>query len=196
MRRDTRTVPEPTRGCPKVRQSVREAASPLTVRGSLRESARICFSRVAFSLLAFALLGPVAAGGQGPQSITVRFLNFESGRPIRNLNVVITLWNESPSASVAGPSIVSKASKRTDSDGRLSVNIPVGAVAQHIDIFAPDLAQATSPSLSTDEVLRSGAVVPYRYSKNAPPQVSAHSGEIVILNKKLTAADRMRRELP
>ena len=147
------------------------------------------------SLGALLLLVSLAARGQTQQAITIRFLDFKSGKPIKNLSVDVTLWDgKSTGASVSDRTTISETSVKTDDHGSLIVKIPDPA-PEHISIFTLDLVQPSTPRISPGDVLKAGVVVPYRHA-NYQPGVMAQAGEIVILNRKLTAADRMRRELP
>jgi hypothetical protein len=140
------------------------------------------------------LIAPLAVRGQTPQIITIRFLDFKSGKPIKKLNVIVTLWNgESTREEVSGMKNISETRVRTDDHGSLLVKVP-GPVPEHISVFTPDLAQAVT-QLSPSDVLKAGGVVPFRPGRNKS-DVTAQAGEVVILNHKLTAADRMRQELP
>ena len=88
---------------------------------------------------------------------------------------------------------ISETRARTDDHGSLMVKVP-DPTPEHISVFTPDLAQAVT-QLSPSDVLKAGGVVPYRRGRNKS-DVTAQAAEIVILNHKLTAADRMRQEIP
>jgi hypothetical protein len=137
----------------------------------------------------------VAVHGQTQQAITIRLLDFKSGKPIKKLNVDVTLWNgQSTGVLASGITIIAETRAKTDEHGSLVVKVPDPA-PEHISIFTPDLAQPSTPRISPGDVLKAGVVVPYRHG-NYQLGVTAQAGEIVILNHKLTAADRMRQELP
>jgi|HubBroStandDraft_6_1064221.scaffolds.fasta_scaffold00939_5 hypothetical protein len=161
-------------------------------------SMKMCLNKTAIRVFLMAVFAVVAVQAQTPQKVAVRFLNFKSGKPIKNLNVEITLWNGAATGASAGEmTIMSKVSGGTDGDGKLTIGFPKDFVPEHISIFAADLVEPSGPRLSLRDVLKSGVVVPYRRSKSGSKlPASAQKGEIVILNKKLTAADRMLLELP
>jgi hypothetical protein len=145
------------------------------------------------SLSAVLLFAPLALRGQTQQAITVRFLDFKSGKPIKNLSVIVTLWNGKSTMDVSGMTNISETRARTDDHGSLMVKVP-DPTPEHISVFTPDLVQAVT-QLSPSDVLKAGGVVPYRRGRNKS-DVTAQAAEIVILNHKLTAADRMRQEIP
>lgn len=143
---------------------------------------------------ALLLFTSIAVHSQTQQLITLRFLDFKSGKPIKKLNVIVTLWNgESTREGVSSIPIISETRARTDDHGSLVVRVP-DPTPEHISVFTPDLAQAVT-QVSPSDVLKAGAVIPYRRGRNKS-DVTSPAGEIVILNHKLTAADRMRQELP
>jgi hypothetical protein len=146
------------------------------------------------SLKLLLLFTSIDVHGQTQQVITVRFLDFESGKPIKKLNVIVTLWDgESTREEVSGMKNIFETRARTDDHGSLLVKVP-GPMPEHMSVFTPDLVQAVT-QLSPSDVLRAGAVIPYRRGRNKS-DVTAQAGGVVILNHKLTAADRMRQELP
>jgi hypothetical protein len=135
---------------------------------------------------------------ESQREISVQFLDFRSGKPIQRLNVIITFWNGDPGSHgrIDPNNVVHETSMRTDKDGKVTVPVPE-PVPNRLIIFQPDLVDSFSPDFSPTEVLASGTVTTYRHDKSASRlQVSAKPGEIVILNKRLTAWDRMRQEIP
>jgi hypothetical protein len=129
------------------------------------------------------------------QKIAVRFLDFKSGRPMRNLNVTVTAFNDyGPRTSVADKTIVFRTSMKTDKDGEVSVRFP-NALPNHMRIWS-DLDESV-PDLSPADVLKSGVVMPYHHENGVTKlQVSPKPGEIVVVNKRVTSWDRMRQEIP
>jgi len=113
---------------------------------------------------------------------------------MKKLNVIVSLWNgESTGEGVSSITNISETRASTDDHGSLVVRVP-DPTPEHISVFTPDLAQ-TVTQVSPSDVLKTGAVIPYRRGRNKS-DVTAPAGEIVILNHKLTIADRMRQELP
>jgi hypothetical protein len=143
-------------------------------------------------ILMTTLVGPPV---HAQRNVTVRFLDFKSGAPIGKLNVTITVFNDyGPRTSIAEKSIVFRTSTKTDKNGRVSVPLP-SALPNHIRIWS-DLAESV-PDISPADVLKSGVLMPYQHEKGVSKvQVSANPGEIVILNTRVTAWDRMRQETP
>jgi hypothetical protein len=144
-------------------------------------------------LSAVLLFTSIAVYGQIQQAITVRFLDFKSGKPIKNLSVIVTLWNEKSAGNVSGVRNISETRSKTDDHGSLTVKVP-DPMPEHISVFTPDLVQAVT-QLSPGDVLKAGVIVPYSRERNKS-DMTAQAGEMVILNHKLTAADRMRQEVP
>jgi hypothetical protein len=135
---------------------------------------------------------------QAQQQIALRFLDSRSGKPIEKLSVIVTFWNGDSGAHGLVPAerVIGKSSARTDKDGRVIINLPK-PVPDHLSVFQPDLVDSFSPDFSPTAVLASGIVAPPRHEKvHSKVQISARPGEIVVLNKRLTAVDRMRREIP
>jgi hypothetical protein len=145
------------------------------------------------SLSLLLLFTSISVHGQIQRAITIRFLDFKSGKPVKNLSVIVTLWNGKSTMDVSGMTNISETRARTDDHGSLVVRVP-DPTPEHISVFTPDLAQAVT-QVSPRDVLKAGAVIPYRRGRNKS-DVTAAAGEIVILNHKLTVADRMRQELP
>lgn len=70
-------------------------------------------------------------------------------------------------------------------------------VPEHLRVFHPDLTDPYSPDFSPAEIFNSGIVVPYKHNAtDSKLQASSKPNEIVILNKRRTAGERMRQEIP
>jgi hypothetical protein len=170
------------------------ASSGSSENASRRKPKRKMFAASVAGCLALAAL---ASAAEANQTITVRFLDFRSAKPIAKVNVEITLWNgHSSDASLATKTIISRRSGKTNLDGTITICVPE-PVPQHLSVFAPDLAEVSTPNLSPVEVFESGAVVPYPQNRGGSRvKIMPKPGEIVILNKRLTAWDRIRGEIP
>ena len=144
------------------------------------------------------LLPGTAGYGQATQQIAIRLLDFDSGKPIKKLSLSLTFWNGNPEPDgwLTRNSIVREGSARTNEEGRIVVDVP-RPVPEHLRLFHPDLTDPYSPDLSLAEALKSGIVVAYKHSTKGPTaQASSKQGEIVIFNKRRTAWERMRQEVP
>lgn len=160
------------------------------LRRTYQHSLKILPLFTAVLLASLTLARPASA----QREVSIRFLDFESGKPIKKLGVMITGYKGDPSHGKAADStILFSVSKKTDQDGRVVVQL-TEPLPDRIHVYSFDLAQSLS-GFSPAEVLKAGSVVEYR--DNTPKlQISAKPGEILILNRKLTAWDKMRREIP
>ena len=160
---------------------------------------------------------------QAQQAITVRFVDFKSGKPIRNFYLMVEAWSghrgrtittdttivsegyekahdgtvtvRLPERRSEAATVVFEASTKADKEGRVIIHLPE-IPPQHIEVFSGDLAELAT-DFSTAEVLKTGAVVSFRKNKsNSKLQFLAKPGEIVVLNKRITAWDRMLQEIP
>lgn len=174
------------------------ALSVLLVRCKSRVRGILWIVATILLLLAGSAHVASAQSGHSKQAISVQFLDFRSGRPLTKLNVTITFWNGNSGlhGRIDPKNVVSESSMKTDKDGKVTVPVPE-PMPDRLSIFQPDLADAFSPDFSPAEVLVSGSVTAYQHMKDVSNlQVSAKQGEIVILNKRLNAWDRMRQEVP
>ena len=153
------------------------------------------FSRARISLFAVLFLGTLTRA-QTAQQIVVRFLDIQSGKPIRKLAVTFTFWNGDSGSRgrISSEQSVRTVSTRTDADGTIRLDVPE-PVPQHLSIFQPDLVDPASIRLSPTGVLSSGVVLSSKRNKT-DLVLKAAPGELVILSKRLTTTDRMRREIP
>jgi hypothetical protein len=152
---------------------------------------RGCGLLAAAVLVLFVLGLPVYA----QQKIAVRFLDFKSGKGIKNIDVLSVLWNGATfQVAAQGRGVVSKRPSRTDKNGTITIPIPE-PVPEHVRISSLDTVNPVIAEFSLSEILKSGTVMPYKKAKSNL-QISATAGEIVILTRKLNAGDRIAREIP
>jgi len=133
------------------------------------------------------------------QDITIRLVNAKSGKPLRSVPVTIFAWNGPPTYrpdNIPPGQIVVHAT--TDAEGRAVFHSPEPAL-EHIgfNVGTPwDFAGCWRlHDLSPEIVFRTGAVADYSCGKLRWP-VSAKPGEVVIVERKLTLWEKMRREIP
>ena len=186
------------------------------VRLSLRRA-------VATSTLAYLLLVASSQPVQGQQVITVRFVDFKSGKPIKNFYLLVDAWSGERARTVTehtptlregcekardgtatvrlperrseGATVVFESSTKADKEGRVIIHLSE-ILPEHMEVFSGDLAQLTT-DFSPAEVLEFGAVVPFPKDKtNSKVKVLSKPGEIVVLRKRITAWDRMLQEIP
>jgi len=129
------------------------------------------------------------------QNVTLRFLDFRTGQPIKGLKVTVTAFNEyGEHGSVLEKTIAFRIFRKTDQDGQVVVDF-AESLSNHIRIWA-DLSESV-PDFSPAEVLKSGLVLPYLKSTIKPmASTSLRPAEVVIVNKRVTTGDRMRQEIP
>src|SRR5258708_4581762 len=178
---------------------------------------------IAGCTLAYLLLVASLLPTQGQQAITVRFVDFKSGKPIKNFCLMVEAWSGQrtrtlttdttivregyqkahdgtvtvrlPERRSDDATVVFEASTKADKEGRAIIHLPE-IPPDHIRLFSGDLAELAT-DFSTATVLQMGAVVPFRKSKtNSKLQVLAKPEEIVVLNKRITAWDQMLQEIP
>lgn len=159
-----------------------------------------------------------------PRQVTVRFVDPKSGKPLRNLWVLVDQWKGKPAKGpMTDKYFVSDTRARTDRNGEVVVDLrePLPAF---ISVLVPDLWNS-GDLLPVNEVLKSGVVLDYSGKgmpagywvdskgrpimksgtspkhggkKKASPRFvpAAKPGVIVYVEKKITAWERMRMELP
>lgn len=173
-----------------------------------RESVRRVLRKVYMSIarrlvLAVVFLPAVSFAGptHGQRVIIMRFLDYRSAKPLKNLYVSVTFWNGKNPKDVALPrNVVSRNTLKTDQHGKISISVPE-QVPEHIYIMASDFFFNNPSMISTAEVLKSGLLLPYPGKQQGKhprhnPHLSAKPGEIIVLNKRMTAWDRILQEIP
>ena len=130
--------------------------------------------------------------------ITFRFVNPNSGEPVKNLTVFFTAWNVDrlpPRAS----EIVARATIRTDKEGKAVFHLPQ-PIPKHLEWNAFDIRGCSDKDYSAEqasEALRIGFVANYDPGcGKLKTQIGAKPGEIVILDRPLTLLERITREIP
>jgi hypothetical protein len=175
---------------------------------------------VATSTLAYLLVFDSSRPAQGQQVITVRFVDFRSGKPIKNFYLV-EAWSGKRTATVTedttivregyekahdgtvtvrlpereAATAIFESSTKADKEGRVIIHLPE-IPPERIDVFSFDLTELAT-DFSPAEVLEFGVVVPFRRDRaNSKVKVLSKPGEIVVLSKRITAWDRMLQEIP
>jgi hypothetical protein len=101
-------------------------------------------------LIVFVLCGSMCAQGK----ITVRFVDFQSGKPIADISALVTLRNgTSIEAAMKDKGVVSKSNAKTAKDGSLAINVP-----------AP--VNPVDAELMISSVVNAGAIVSYRKGRS------------------------------
>jgi hypothetical protein len=140
--------------------------------------------------------------------ITLRFIEADSGKPIVGMWVSVSAWDENGNQGRQPPPAgVAKIDKntqsiKTDKKGEAVFRLYAEPALKtlYVDTVG-DLRGCYKPKFSIDEVKASGVVASYDSSRPKwcvplKVQATAKPGEVVILDKKMTVWDRMRREIP
>ncbi len=177
--------------------------------------------KCALLLFLFALGQPAL----GQQQITIRFVDYRSGKPIRNFYLSFEAWNGKRNGAIITKdtsivrekyskghdgkvtvrlppreseekTVIFEASTRVDRDGKLTIYFPA-TLPEYIRVSTVGDLWSSSPDFDPFEVIKTGKVVPFQHGHiNALPQFSPTPGEILIASKKFTAWDRMLQEIP
>lgn len=168
---------------------------------------------------------PIAMHGQEERSITVRFLDPQSGKPIRKMWVDVPQYSGKPAKGpMTAEYVVSDLNLRTDQNGEILVALhdPLPAfIAPHsFDLWYSGFLIPVGEALKSGVVLNysnKGAPRGYWVDRNGrpvmksgtlldhangsgkmPPRVNPapKPGEIVFVERRLTRWDRMRMEIP
>ena|ERR1700740_213571 len=158
-----------------------------------------CRCVVAFLTLCFLLTPLIRAGRSG---ITLRLLDAKSAKPLRKVPVTMFAWNGS---STFRPDNIPKGEvvvhDTTDAEGKIVFSMPQ-PLTEHIafSVGTPDDFAGcwNFNDLSPVAIQQSGVVATYNESKcgKSKVQVIAKPGEVVIIDRKLTAWEKIHRELP
>ena len=137
------------------------------------------------------------------QDITLRLIDAKTGKPLRKVPVTMFSWN-GPTAF--RPDDIPKDQLIfhgiTDSEGRAIFSLPRPLLA-HIgfSVGTPvDFAGCwhIGGDVSPEKVLQSGLVAEYDESRcgKLRTQVSKRPGEVVVVERRLTVGEKIRREIP
>jgi hypothetical protein len=113
-------------------------------------------------LIVFVLCGSMCAQGK----ITVRFVDFQSGKPIADISALVTLRNgTSIEAAMKDKGVVSKSNAKTAKDGSLAINVPA-PVPEHLTIASLETVNPVDAELMISSVVNAGAIVSYRKGRS------------------------------
>ena len=131
------------------------------------------------------------------QELRVRFLDPRSEKPIRKLWVGVVQWNGmSPDEPILAKNVVSDLNTRTDQNGTVVVKL-AEPLPKFVWVSSLALVSPGTPGIPVCDVLRSGVVLKYRdKSRTWTSELTGKPGEILIMDRRLTVWDRVRRELP
>lgn len=135
--------------------------------------------------------------GQPTRQITIRFLNFKTLKPLRGLAVIVTISNEDNGKGISeSGDRVTNLSLKTDHSGTLRVNVPV-PYPKSVTVFAPGLVDNVVSEFSIAAVMESGAIRRFPGQQfNKKREGDVDPGQVLILSRKETAWDRIKREFP
>jgi hypothetical protein len=130
--------------------------------------------------------------GQGP--ITVRFVDYRSGKPISRVGVLATVWN---GESLATFSWKAEMRAKTNKGGVIRVPLP-RTLPEHLDLSSFDTLDPLSVDLPIEKILQSGITVVINAHHSLDPQSrpADTAGQVVVVTRKRNANDRIAREFP
>lgn len=149
-------------------------------------------------LIVFA--APIARTEQVSQ-ITVRLLDVKSNRPLKKISVDMFLWNGTWDIKKGLPSDYHVFSGRTNAEGLVVFDLPQ-SYPEHIGFHSIDLLGCSIPDFSVSEIIKSGAVAPYKhdspqcYHGTLTGKRTPVAGEVIIYDQKVSAGQRLLREIP
>ena len=149
-------------------------------------------SAVVKRVVAFAVLSLVSQLVAAQQAVTLRFVDYKTGKPIPNIRVTGILWNgTSLKSATKDQGVVSKVSTRTTKDGLVTIPLPA-SIPEHLTVSSLDAVDQLSIDLVVSQVLATGVTVQTDADhlvdwKSMPVEAP---GEAVIITKKQTARDR------
>jgi hypothetical protein len=141
-------------------------------------------------LFVIALSAPCVA----QNAITLRFVDYRSGKPIPGVQVLATVWNGESLANFSSKAEVRITTRR---DGTIRVPLPV-TPPDHLNLASFDTFDTLSVDLPMDRILKSGATVVVDAHHSLDPQLKPvdEPGQVVIVTRKLTAGDRVASSFP
>jgi hypothetical protein len=142
----------------------------------------------------------------GQSDITLRFLDSESGKPIRGISVSVFARDEIKgpvSNSPIGTVRIDKNSQviKTDKEGKATFRVYQPTLKYLLIDSVGELRGCSARDFSMEEVLHSGLVADYHAGRaqwcgTLRVRATANPGEIVIFDKKITKLDHARQEIP
>jgi len=163
--------------------------------------------RISRICIFFAVLLILVRSGFAQVDVTLHLVDADTGKPLKGIGVSVSAWDENEGRQKPPPAGVIKIDKNrqivtTDKEGKGIFRLYYEPALITLYIFSPDLRGCSSTRrFPIEEVLRSGMVASYQAGKPKwCGQLKAHAtakpGEVVIFDKRLTAWDRMRQEIP
>jgi hypothetical protein len=167
-----------------------------------------------YPLWIFILLGAflmLPADGFAQVNITLRFLDAESGKPIKGISVGVSAWDNNEGKQkpeLPGLLNIDRNTQvvKSDKDGKATFHLYSQPSLKILNVTSTgELRGCSAYQFSIEEVLRSGVVASYQADKPTDKhkwcvalkaQATAKPGEVVIFDKKLTKWDRIRQEIP
>ena len=126
------------------------------------------------------------------QQITLRFVDYQSGKPIGSLGVLSVLRNGKSSDKPAVSNAALKISGKTTKEGFITIPLPA-ALPVNLEITCLDTVTPLSANVSVADILKNGVAIE---DAESTVRLTAAPGEVLILTRKLTARDRIRQEFP
>jgi len=143
---------------------------------------------VGLALLGLLLTQPLTA----QQTLTLRFVDYQTGKPIANIRVTGVMWNgTSLKSATKQQGVVSKVSTRTTKDGLVTIALPA-STPEHLNVSSIDTVDQLSTDLMVSQILTTGVTVQADADHTVDWKLmpAEGPGEAVIITKKQTARDR------
>jgi hypothetical protein len=138
----------------------------------------------------------------GQAQITLRFIDPESGKPLKGIYGDILAGNTDKFDGTTKTIVWNATPKKTDREGKVVFQLP-DPVPRYLLCSADvlDLHGCSSGVFSAKDVLRTGVVAVFdtkklRWCGKLKTQAAAKPGEIVIFDKRMTVWERMLQEIP
>jgi hypothetical protein len=163
--------------------------------------------RISRICILFAGLLIFARSGFAQVDVTLHLIDADTGKPLKGIGVSVSAWDKNEGRQKPPPPGVIKIDRNrkivtTDKEGNGIFHLYYEPALITLYIFSSDLRGCSSTRrFSIEEVLRAGVVAGYdagtpKWCGQLKAHASVKPGEVVIFDKRLTAWDRMRQEIP
>ena len=156
--------------------------------------------RISLALLWLLSLFVIPAFGQ--TQITLRFIDSESGKPLKGIYEGINGGNSDKRDGTTKTIVWQSALKKTDNEGKVIVQLP--EPAPRYIFYSADVLQlhgCSSGVFLLEDIVRAGVVAGFNAKKTPwsctlKAQATAMPGEIIIFDRRLTLWEKIRQEIP
>jgi hypothetical protein len=158
-------------------------------------------AKAAIGLLLLMVFATPIAKVEQISKITVRLMDVKSNKPLKKISVDMFLWSGTWDVKKGLPSDYHVFAGKTNAEGLVVFDLPQ-AFPEHIGFHSVDLLGCSIPDFSTSEIIKSGAVAPYKrdspqcYHGELTGKRTPVPGEVIIYDQKVSARQRLLREIP